>query len=56
MLLILHEKENYINKLNAELNDLRNENEKLKDKLIVFELENLEKTSLGIHQTRHLKH
>ena len=43
--LVLNEKDNYINKLNHELNELRVENEKLKDKLIFYELENLEKTA-----------
>ena len=36
--LILKEKESYISKLERELNDLRRENEKLKDKLIFYEL------------------
>mmetsp|Transcript_13981 Transcript_13981/g.21804 ORF Transcript_13981/g.21804 Transcript_13981/m.21804 type:complete len:89 (+) Transcript_13981:5899-6165(+) len=38
---VLSEKQNYITKLENELNDLRKENEKLKDKIIVYELENL---------------
>jgi uncharacterized coiled-coil protein SlyX len=38
---VLAEKEKYISKLSNELNELRKENEKLKDKLIVLELENL---------------
>ena len=38
---VLLEKEKYINNLSNELNDLRKENEKLKDKLIVLELDNL---------------
>ena len=38
---ILEEKDKYINNLSTELNELRSENEKLKDKLIVLELENL---------------
>jgi len=36
--LILKEKESYISKLEKELNDMRRENEKLKDKLIMYEL------------------
>ena len=32
-------------KLNTELNDLRSENEKLKDKVIIYELDNLDKTN-----------
>jgi hypothetical protein len=38
---ILDEKDKYIHNLSSELNDLRSENEKLKDKIIVLELENL---------------
>lgn len=38
---VLGEKDNYIERLSEELNDLRHENEKLKDKLIIYELENL---------------
>jgi len=37
--MILKEKQNYITNLEHELNELRGENEKLKDKVIVFELE-----------------
>ena len=44
-MLVLNEKENYISKLNQELNELRMENEKLKDKLIYYELDNLEKSA-----------
>ena len=36
--LIQKEQERYISKLEAELNDMRHENEKLKDKLIMYEL------------------
>ena len=43
MQLILNEKDNYIDRLNTELNELRIENERLKDKLIMFELETLER-------------
>ena len=42
---ILAEKDNYISKLENELEDLRKENEKVKDKLIVFELDKLGGTS-----------
>jgi predicted RNase H-like nuclease (RuvC/YqgF family) len=42
--MILKEKENYIRKLNNELNELRIENEKLKDKLISYEMEYMGKT------------
>lgn len=46
--LVLNEKDNYINRLETELNELRIENERLKDKLIIFELDNLERsTNLG---------
>lgn len=44
MSLVLKEKENYIRKLNNELNELRIENEKLKDKLISYEMEHMGKT------------
>jgi hypothetical protein len=40
----LKEKDNYIKNLNKELNELRIENEKLKDKLIFFEVDMLEKS------------
>ena len=39
--LVLNEKQNYIAKLERELNDLRKENESMKDKIIVYELENI---------------
>ena len=42
---VLHEKENYIGKLEKELNEIRVDNEKLKDKLIVFELDNMATTA-----------
>ena len=45
--MVLSEKQSYINKLELELNDMRVENEKLKDKVIVFELENLGNKSLN---------
>ena len=55
--LILQEKENYIAKLNTELNELRAENEKLKDKLILYELDNLGQTNPGARtfKSSHLK-
>lgn len=49
--MILAEKENYIRKLNNELNELRGENEKLKDKLILYELENLGQG--GFNRSKH---
>ena len=39
--LILSEKNSYIRKLELELNDMRLENEKLKDRVIIHELENI---------------
>ena len=39
--LVLNEKQNYIAKLERELTDLRKENESMKDKIIVYELENI---------------
>lgn len=42
---ILLEKDNYISKLETEINEIRVENEKLKDKLIVFELDNMGTTT-----------
>ena len=39
--MILKENQNYISNLERELNELRIENEKLKDKVIVYELEQL---------------
>jgi hypothetical protein len=39
--LVLQEKDNYISNLNRELNELRIENEQLKDKLIFLEMETL---------------
>jgi len=39
--MVLKEKASYISKLENELNEIHAENEKLKDKLIVFELEHL---------------
>jgi hypothetical protein len=43
--LVLSEKDSYINKLEKELNEIRLENEKIKDRLIVYELENLGKVN-----------
>ena len=40
--LIIKEKESYISKLEKELNDMRRENERLKDRLIMYELQNFE--------------
>jgi len=48
---ILEEKDKYINNLSTELNELRSENEKLKDKLIVLELENLGTVQYGGSRT-----
>lgn len=48
--MILQEKDNYIDRLNTELNELRVENERIKDKLILFELENLEKQTQNMNQ------
>lgn len=45
--MILKEKQNYITNLEHELNELRGENEKLKDKVIVFELEQLGGSHIG---------
>lgn len=45
--MVISEKQNYIDKLERELNDIRFENEKLKDKVIVYELENLGNKSMG---------
>ena len=45
--MVISEKQNYINKLEHELNEIRAENEKLKDKVIVYELENLGAKSMG---------
>lgn len=45
--MVLSEKQNYINNLENELNDLRVENEKLKDKVIVYEMENFGAKSIG---------
>ena len=42
---VLAEKENYIGKLEQELNDIRVESERLKDKLIVYELDHMAGTA-----------
>ena len=48
MNLVLSEKDSYIYKLEKELNEIRLENEKIKDRLIVYELENLGKVNQNV--------
>ncbi len=44
---VLAEKQSYISKLESELNELRKGNEKRKDKLRVYEIDNIGASALG---------
>ena len=48
---IIREKENFISKLEMELSSLRGENEKLKDKLLMYEISNYGSVGVQAYQT-----